>query len=162
MRCRLVLGVEQAARCSRTKSQVRRDGSKQLRLAGGVNAKSFIGQRIELAGFHIDLELTVPGLCVERRIPPTKCRKLSGRKLLNLLFNCFYVAHTSPYLLQNIRRAGRPAEDLSSSNQHDGILALQREAVQHPMRSITFIFQPLGASRYEEIWGQDMGSGLFF
>ena len=102
MRCRLVHGLEQAARCSRTKSQVRRDGSKHLRPAGGVNAKSFICQRIELAGFHIGLELTVPDLCVERRIPPTKRRELSGGKLLNLLFNRFYFAHTSPYLLQNL------------------------------------------------------------
>ena len=102
MRCRLVHGLEQAARCNRTKSQVRRDGSKHLRLAGGVCAQGFLAQCIELASFHIGLELTVPGLCVERRIPPTKRRELSGGKLLNLLFNCFYVAHTSPYLLQDL------------------------------------------------------------
>ena len=62
-----------------------------------MRVKGFIGQHIKLAGLHIGLELTVPGLCVEHRIPPTKRRELSGGKLLNLLFNGFYVAQISPY-----------------------------------------------------------------
>ena len=110
MRDQLVHGSGQVARYSRTKNRVRRGESKRLRLAGGVSAKSFISQGIKPAHLHIRLELAVPDLRVKSRIPPAKCGEFIGGKLLNLFFDGFYFAHTSPYL--------------------NGILAPHREPVQ--------------------------------
>jgi len=76
--------------------------------------KSFVGQRIELASFHIGFKLKVPGLGVKRRIPPAKRRKLCGGEFLDLLFNGFNLAHRSP-----CRQVYQPQKQLSATSNKD-------------------------------------------
>jgi hypothetical protein len=92
-----VLGPDQQERCSKPKILGKHDASKFGRLAGGVSPKRLVGQRIELACLHISLEPVVPGLSIERCIPSAERRKFNRGKTLNLLFDRFNLAHTSPY-----------------------------------------------------------------
>lgn len=61
-----------------------------------MSPERFIGQSIERTGFHICLELAIPGFCIKRNIPPAKGGKFIRGKLLDLLFNRFDFAHDSP------------------------------------------------------------------
>jgi len=61
-----------------------------------VSTKRLLGQRIKLAGFHVRLELTIPGLGIERRIPGPKRRKFIRRELFNLLLDQFNFTRVPP------------------------------------------------------------------
>ena len=59
-------------------------------------AKSLVCERVECAGLHIGLKQKIPRLGVERGISGAKRREFLAQKILNLLFNQFNFAHTSP------------------------------------------------------------------
>jgi len=80
-------------RCSRSKILEKRDESKLLRLAHHVGMKRLVAQGIELAGFHISFELTVPNRSIKSCIPFSKRCQFFRRERLNLLFYGFDLAH---------------------------------------------------------------------
>lgn len=70
--------------------------SKLRGLTGGVATQRLVSHHIEFACLDIALKLAIPGPGIERSVPGTECRKFCGRKLLNLLFDCFDFAHVPP------------------------------------------------------------------
>jgi len=61
-----------------------------------MSAKPVLSKGVEFTGLHIGLELTIPCLRIKCRIPSAKRGELIGRQLLNLPFDRFNFAHTTP------------------------------------------------------------------
>jgi hypothetical protein len=78
------------------------------------NALSAIAS--EFARLDIGLKLAIPGLGIERSVPGTERRKFCGRKLLNLLFDCFDFAHVPP--CPQVYQPGQPVSASSNDIRH--------------------------------------------
>src|SRR5688572_1451517 len=89
------------------------DESKLRGLAGSVATQGLVSHRIEFARLDIGLKLAIPGFGIERSVPGTERRKFYGRKLLNLMFDCFDFAHVLP--CSQVYQPGQPVS--ASSNE---------------------------------------------
>jgi len=65
-------------------------------LTSAVRPEGFFGKRIQFARLNIVLNLTIPGLRVEFRVPLPELRELLSGELLYLALEIMNLAHGSP------------------------------------------------------------------